>query len=281
MSEQRVLVLGANGQLGRALPFVFPNATYFGRAECDFLSEEAITALPLSEFDVVINAAAYTAVDAAETSEGSLAAYAINTRAVQLLAELAAKTKTVLVHVSTDYVFDGTKTTPYSEIDSFNPLGIYAKSKARGDEAVSSHSNHYILRTSWVIGEGNNFVRTMASLAQRGIDPSVVNDQVGRLTFTQDLALGIRHLLSKNAPFGTYNLSNEGPASSWSDIAKRVYELTGNDPERITGVSTEQYFSGKEGIAPRPLWSMLDLSKIEATGFIPPSWETRLEEYLS
>ena len=109
----------------------------------------------------------------------------------------------------------------------------------------------------------------------------MVNDQIGRLTFTQDLAAAIRHLIESKSPSGTYNLSNEGPASSWADIAAQVFELTGHDPEDVTGVSTEEYFAGKEGIAPRPLWSMLDLSKIEATGFIPASWEIRLREYLT
>jgi dTDP-4-dehydrorhamnose 3,5-epimerase len=121
----------------------------------------------------------------------------------------------------------------------------------------------------------------MASLAERGIAPSVVNDQIGRLTFTQDLAATIKHLLETQAPFGTYNLSNEGPATSWADLAARVYELTGHDPESVTGVTTEQYFAGKEGIAPRPLNSMLDLTKIEEAGFMPPSWENRLAEYLA
>jgi dTDP-4-dehydrorhamnose 3,5-epimerase len=235
----------------------------------------------MSNFDVVINAAAFTAVDAAETVEGEAAAFVINTRAVELLAKQAEQTETVLVHVSTDYVFDGTKTTAYLEGDTFNPLGNYAKTKAGGDVAVSAIQQHYILRTSWVIGEGKNFVRTMASLAVRGIAPSVVNDQIGRLTFTPDLAHAIKHLLAAQAPFGTYNLSNEGPSASWADIAARVYELTGHDPESVTGVTTEMYFAGKEGIAPRPLNSMLDLSKIEAAGFTPPSWENRLAEYLA
>lgn len=238
-------------------------------------------ALPMTDFDVVINAAAFTAVDAAETREGEAAAFAINTKAVELLAKQAEQTGTVLVHVSTDYVFDGTKTTAYLETDTFNPLGNYAKTKAGGDVAVSAIPQHYILRTSWVIGEGNNFVRTMASLAESGIAPSVVNDQIGRLTFTQDLAAAIQYLLTDKAPFGTYNLSNEGPATSWADIAARVYELTGHDPASVTGVTTEEYFAGKEGIAPRPLNSLLDLSKIETAGFTPPSWETRLAQYLA
>ena len=281
MTEQRVLVLGANGQLGKALRAEFPHAVFYGRKECDLAQIDQVQALPINKFDVVINAAAYTTVDAAETLEGAALAEAVNTAAVNALSAATTEQGVLLVHVSTDYVFDGTQKTPYVETDEFNPLGVYAKTKAQGDLAVMTVPRHYLLRTSWVIGEGNNFVRTMASLAERGIKPSVVNDQIGRLTFTKDLAAAIRHLIESNSPYGTYNLSNEGSASSWADIASQVYALTGHNPADVTGVSTAEYFAGKEGIAPRPLWSMLDLSKIEATGFMPDSWEVRLKEYLT
>mgnify|MGYP000444510898 FL=1 len=281
MPEQRVLVLGANGQLGKALRAEFPTAVFYGREECDLSQPEKVSELPFDTCDVIINAAAYTAVDAAETPEGAALAEAVNASAVEALSVVATERGILLVHVSTDYVFDGTKKSPYVETDQFNPLGVYAQTKAQGDLSVQKVPRHYLLRTSWVIGEGNNFVRTMAALAERGIKPSVVNDQIGRLTFTQDLAAAIRHLIDSKAPFGTYNLSNEGPASSWADIAAQVYELTGHNPADVTGVTTEEYFAGKEGIAPRPLWSMLDLSKIEATGFIPANWEDRLQEYLA
>lgn len=281
MIDQRVLVLGTNGQLGQALRHSFPEAIFFGREHCDFTSDQDITSLPFDSVDVIINAAAYTAVDAAEAVEGRALAEAINAHAVELLAEESAQHDVTLVHVSTDYVFDGTKTSPYLETDAFNPLSVYAKTKAAGDIAVATVPKHFIVRTSWVIGEGNNFVRTMASLADRGIAPSVVNDQIGRLTFTQDLAEGIKHLLTVGAAYGTYNLTNEGPASSWADIAAQVFALTGHDAGKVTGVSTAEYFAGKLGIAPRPLWSMLDLTKIEATGFTPENWDVRLAEYLA
>jgi dTDP-4-dehydrorhamnose 3,5-epimerase len=281
LSEQRVLVLGANGQLGKALKKVFPEATFYGREECDLSDPEQIHNLPFTSVDVIINAAAYTAVDAAETAEGKVLAEAINSRAVQSLAEDSSKHEVSLVHVSTDYVFDGSKNAPYLETDKFNPLSVYAQTKAAGDLAVNTVPKHYILRTSWVIGEGMNFVRTMASLAERGIAPSVVNDQIGRLTFTEDLAQGIKHLMTTRAPYGTYNLSNEGAQTSWADIAAKVFELTGHDSDRVTGVTTAEYFAGKEGIAPRPLRSVLDLSKIEATGFTPENWEIRLADYLA
>jgi dTDP-4-dehydrorhamnose reductase len=157
---------------------------------------------------------------------------------------------------------------------------VYAQTKAAGDIAAAAAPQHYIVRTSWVIGEGNNFVRTMASLAERGINPSVVNDQIGRLSFTEDIAAGILHLLRSRAPFGTYNLTNTGEPTSWADIAKQVFELTGHDPARVTGVTTEEYFAGKEGISPRPLNSVLDLEKYSRLGFAPVAWEDRLRTFL-
>jgi dTDP-4-dehydrorhamnose 3,5-epimerase len=130
-----------------------------------------------------------------------------------------------------------------------------------------------------VIGEGNNFVRTMASLAERGIEPSVVDDQIGRLSFTEDIAAGIRHLLESGAEYGVYNLSNDGEQQSWADIAADVYELSGKPREAVTGVSTEEYFKGKS-VSPRPLNSALNLDKIKATGFTVPSAAERLSDYL-
>lgn len=281
MTEQRILVLGANGQLGKALRAEFPVATFYGREECDLAQLEQVRRLPFEEFDVVINAAAYTAVDAAELDQGSALAEAVNATAVEELASAAIKHGFILVHISTDYVFDGTKGTPYLESDEFNPLSVYAKTKAKGDLAVKETPQHYILRTSWVIGEGNNFVKTMVSLAEKEIHPTVVNDQIGRLTFTIDLASAVNHLLKTKAPYGVYNLTNEGEPSSWADIAQMVYDLTGHETICVNGATTTEYFSGKQGIARRPLNSVLDLTKIKLTGFSPATWQERLEQYLS
>jgi dTDP-4-dehydrorhamnose 3,5-epimerase/reductase len=281
MKAKKILVLGANGQLGLALREALTGADFVTRTEFDVTNEVSYSAFPWEQYSTVINASAYTAVDAAETSEGRTEAWRTNVTAVGWLARVCAEHRLTLVHVSSDYVFDGTSDQPYVEGKSFSPLGVYGQTKAAADALVATVPSHYIVRTSWVIGEGNNFVRTMASLAERGIKPSVVNDQIGRLTFTEDLAAGILHLLQNKAVYGTYNLSNEGPASSWADIAAQVFELMGNDPSRVNGVTTEEYLAGKSEIAPRPLWSMLDLSKIESTGFTPASWEQRLKEYLS
>jgi dTDP-4-dehydrorhamnose 3,5-epimerase len=281
MKAKKTLVLGANGQLGLALRQAMPEADFATRDEFDVTDRSAYKAFPWRQYDTVINASAFTAVDAAEAPEGRTAAWQTNVTAVGWLAKACTENRITLVHISSDYVFDGTSTTPYNEDEPFSPLGVYGQTKAAADALVGTVPKHYILRTSWVIGEGNNFVRTMASLAVRGIKPAVVNDQIGRLTFTEDLAAGIQHLLSTQPAFGTYNFSNEGPASSWADIAAQVYELTGHNPADVTGVTTEEYFAGKEGIAPRPLNSMLGLSKISHTGFSPASWQERLQKYLS
>jgi dTDP-4-dehydrorhamnose 3,5-epimerase len=279
MKPKRTLVIGANGQLGRALQQALPTADFADRSRIDLFNEETLERVRWADYDTVINAAAYTAVDAAETPEGRRDAWDANVTGVARLARIATAHRLTLVHVSSDYVFDGTKRL-YTEADDFAPLGVYGQTKAAGDAIVSTVPRHYIVRTSWVIGDGNNFVRTMASLAERGIDPSVVNDQIGRLSFTADIAAGILHLLQVRAPYGTYNLTNEGPAMSWADIAQLVYSGTGHDPERVTGTTTAEYFAGRQA-APRPLNSVLALDKIEAAGFTPRDAREALTAYLA
>jgi dTDP-4-dehydrorhamnose reductase/dTDP-4-dehydrorhamnose 3,5-epimerase len=279
VKAKKVLVTGANGQLGKALKKEFPNAEFVSHDELDISSNDLAQQRRWRDYSTIINAAAYTAVDQAETSEGRLGAWKANAHAVANLSKLAAEYGITLVHVSSDYVFDGTVTV-HEESESFSPLGVYGQSKAAGDIAASTVPKHYILRTTWVIGDGNNFVRTMASLAERGIKPSVVGDQFGRLTFAEDLAKGIKHLLEKNVPYGTYNLSNEGERSSWADIAKAVYELSDKQETDVTPVSTAEYFKDKPEAAPRPLQSTLNLDKIKATGFIPRDWHKALQLYL-
>jgi dTDP-4-dehydrorhamnose 3,5-epimerase len=145
---------------------------------------------------------------------------------------------------------------------------------------VAQVPQHYLLRTSWVIGAGHNFVRTMASLAAKGVSPTVVDDQYGRLTFTTDLAAAIVYLLSTGAAPGTYNFTNPGPIASWCDIAKQVFELSGRSGDDVTPTSTEAHAAGKL-TAPRPRHSALELAKIEATGLACAPWPQRLAEYLA
>ncbi|MFL0410643.1 dTDP-4-dehydrorhamnose reductase [Microbacterium paludicola] len=281
---RRVLVLGAGGQLGRALRAQLgdaPHIEYATRADLDLTAPGLEQARRWADYGVIVNAAAHTAVDAAETAEGRGEAWAANVTGVAALARIAAANRITLVHVSSDYVFDGTQERPYTEDDAIAPLGVYGQTKAAGDAIVATVPRHYILRTSWVIGEGGNFVDAMASLAQRGVDPRVVDDQVGRLTFTSDLARAVAHLLDTGAPYGVYNVTGSGEPRSWADIARRVFELTGHDPARVTPVSTAEYFAGADRpIAPRPARSVLDLSKITAAGFTPGDMDEALERHL-
>ena len=281
---KKVLVVGAGGQLGRALAAEYGDAAHVefaDRAELDLAAPGLETARRWRDYGVIINAAAYTAVDQAETAEGRAAAWAANASGPAALARIAAANGITFVQVSSDYVFDGTASAPYGEDQLLAPLGVYGQTKAAADLAVQTTSRHYIVRTSWVVGDGGNFVRTMASLAERGIDPSVVDDQVGRLTFTSDLARGIRHLIDTDAPYGVYNLTGAGEPRTWAQIAARVFELTGHDPARVRPVTTTEYYAGKGGIAPRPANSVLDLAKIEATGFSPADHEALLSAYLT
>lgn len=270
MAPKKTLVTGANGQLGRALRAEFgdrPGMEYATRDDLDLTSPGLPSARRWRDYGTIINAAAYTKVDAAETPEGRTDAWAANVTAVAALARIAADNGITLVHVSSDYVFDGTKEGAYTPADPLSPLGVYGQTKAAGDAIVSTVPRHYIIRTSWVIGDGNNFVRTMASLAERGIDPQVVNDQTGRLTFTTDIAGTIRTLLESRAPHGVYNVTSTGSPQTWYDIARDVFQLTGHDPDRVTGVSTDDYFANATGpIAPRPRNSVLELDADTPTG---------------
>jgi dTDP-4-dehydrorhamnose 3,5-epimerase/reductase len=281
-AEPGVLVLGAHGQLGRALMEAFPGARGVGRDELDLGDAAAVAAWPWGDVDVVLNAAAYTAVDAAETPEGRRAAWAVNAVAVARLAREAERHRLTLVHYSTDYVFDGEDAGPdgYREDDPVAPLGCYGQSKAAGDQAVGAVPRHYLLRTSWVIGDGHNFVRTMADLAARGVSPQVVDDQLGRLTFTSELARATRHLLDTDAPPGTYHVTGDGPETTWYAVARRVFELSGRNPDDVSPVSTEAYLAGRKS-APRPLRSTLDLSRIAATGFVGEDPDLLLHRYLA
>lgn len=280
MKPRSILVTGANGQLGRALQREFPNAEFLDRTAFDIANPETWPDRDWRQVEAIINAAAYTAVDTAETPEGRVEAWKANASGVQALTSLAIKNSFTLVHVSSDYVFDGTQEV-HSEDEPFSPINVYGQAKAAGDTAAATAPKHYIARTSWVVGDGKNFIEIMKSLAENGREPNVVNDQIGRLTFTEDLAKAIHYLLDTNAPYGTYNISNDGEPTSWADIAKATFELTGHNPDSVTGVSTEEYYAGKEGIAPRPLQSTLNLAKIKAIGFEPREWKTALTEYLT
>ncbi|MFZ1411746.1 MAG: sugar nucleotide-binding protein [Micropruina sp.] len=279
MPGRRTVIIGANGQLGSSLRALLPDAVALGRAELDLADPDSVDRFDWRGVGTIINAAGYTAVDAAETPQGRADCWRINVSGVGRLVARARQLRARLVHISSDYVFDGS-TPEHAEDEPYSPLGVYGQTKAAGDAPVATLEAHYIVRTSWVVGAGSNFVATMAALAERGVNPAVVDDQIGRLTFTDDLAAAILHLLGSGARYGCYNMTNSGPAQSWADIAARVFELSGRNPEDVSRVSTEAYASGKQ-LAPRPRHSTLNLDKLIATGFNPAAADDRLIAYLS
>ncbi|WP_225733639.1 sugar nucleotide-binding protein [Pseudoclavibacter sp. CFCC 13611] len=281
VTGRTTLVLGANGQLGRALKAEYGGqAVYADRTVIDMTSDTIATDYDWSNVGVIINAAAYTNVDGAETLEGRRAAWQINVNAVCQLVDIARTHHATLVNISSDYVFDGIIPV-HDENEPVSPLGVYGQTKAAADQIVATLPAHYTIRTSWVIGDGNNFVKTMWNLAKKGVKPSVVNDQHGRLTFTTTLAAGIHHLIDTHAAHGTYNITNSGPVQSWADIAKTVYEAVGANPDDVTPVSTADYYKNKTGIAPRPEHSTLTLDRVQSTGLSIPTAATALSEYVS
>lgn len=302
MAPRRTLVTGCDGQLGRAVRAAAEARGLPGFDYCDIdtfdLSDPGDYARrDWSLYGAVVNCGAYTAVDAAETPEGRRACWAANAAGPALMARTCAEHGIALVHVSSDYVFDGTAP-DHPEGEQLSPLSAYGASKAAGDLAVAGCPRHYIVRSSWVIGDGRNFVRTMKSLSDRVADPedaldkvTVVDDQHGRLTFTRDMAEGILWLLgyregdvepSSPAPHGVYNLTGSGPVESWADIARRVFDLANGNGEAVEPVSTAAYYASAEGpVAPRPTHSDLDLSKVRAAGFVPADWTERLAEYMT
>lgn len=269
----KVLILGAGGQVGRALTRVFPDAVARTRAECDILD-----APDLSGFDAVINAAAHTDVDGAETT-GRAETWRANAAGPAALAALARTHGCTMVHFSTEYVFDGTWPGPIPEDAPVAPLGAYGSAKAAGDLAVTGTPAHYLVRPTWVVGDGRNFVRTMLGLAARGVEPTVVADQIGRPTFAPDIADAVAHLLRTGAPYGTYHLTGGGEPASWADVARAAYAVAGRPDLPVTDTTTQAYFADKPHAARRPLNSVLDLTRIASVGVTPPDWRERLAEY--
>lgn len=302
MQPKRTLVTGANGQLGRAVRALAEERGLGESFDCcdidtfDMSDPAAYDAYDWSLYGTVINCGAYTAVDRAETPEGRVLAWKANATGPALLARACAEHGITLVHVSSDYVFDGTVEV-HDENEPFAPLSVYGQSKAAGDIAVSSCPAHYILRSSWVIGDGHNFIKTMKVLSDRVADPAdgldrvtVVNDQIGRLTFTDEMAkaafwfLGYRdgsEIPLEPAPFGTYNVTGSGESASWAEIARLVFEHAHGNGDAVQPVSTAEYYVSAAGpVAPRPVYSTLSLDKIEAAGFAPRDWRESLSLYL-
>jgi dTDP-4-dehydrorhamnose reductase len=229
--------------------------------------------------DIIVNAAAYTAVDQAE--EEPERAEVINATVPGLLADEARRVGALLVHYSTDYVFDGTKRSPYAEADTPHPVNVYGRTKRRGEEAIEAvNGRHLILRTSWVYSHRrSNFLRTMLRLGQERTRLQVVDDQVGSPTWAGWIAEATAHLLARiqdgsshRSALGVYHLSSEG-ATTWCDFARAIFDTFGVSDVQVDPISTEAYGAP----APRPAYSVLSTHKVvDAFGLSIPTWQEQL-----
>ncbi|MGN6413397.1 dTDP-4-dehydrorhamnose reductase [Flexivirga sp.] len=270
----RWLVTGGRGMFGTDLVALLrergDDVVAVGSAECDIRSLEAVRAT-LRGFDVVVNAAAWTAVDDAETHEAE--AFAINATGARNVALVAAETGARMVHISTDYVFDGTATAPYRPDHPQNPRSAYGRTKAAGEWAIrATNPDALIVRTAWLYGEhGPNFVKTMQRLAGEHDTLNVVDDQIGQPTWTKDLAPYVVELVTADRPGGYYHGTSEG-ATSWCGFTREIFRVSGWDPDRVTPCTTSDF----PRPAPRPASSVLAHDD-DVIG----SWEQRIAAYLA
>ena len=255
----RVLVIGCNGQLGSALMPVLARNRSLAVLGIDYpdidIADPHSIDLVFGGFDpdFVINCAAYTAVDDAETNEDM--AMRINGLGPRHLADECRKSGTWMVHVSTDYVFDGSATSPYAEDETPSPASAYGRTKLAGDQAVQEllPASHYLIRTAWLYGlQGSNFVKTMLRLEKERDTVSVVTDQVGQPTYAADLATQIGLLLDRHPAPGTYHGTNTGEVS-WFEFTREIFRLAGADPDRVLPTTSAEFVRP----APRPAYSVL------------------------
>lgn len=276
-----ILVTGANGQLGSELRKVgftiLDEVFYTDVAELDITSYEAVSSYVTEhDIDTIVNCAAYTAVDKAE-DEPELAAK-INTEAVANLAKVSNKQDCLLIHISTDYVFDGTGEKPYTEKSPTSPVSVYGKTKLAGEEAIQkSGCLHIIIRTAWLYSTfGNNFVKTILRLAAERPELNVVADQIGSPTYAEDLARAIVTIMEnddRGIYDGIYHFSNEG-ICSWYDFAAEIVRLSGL-PCKVNPVTTAEYPTKTQ----RPAYSVLDKTKIKKVfNVCVPDWNVSLRE---
>ncbi|MES2812319.1 MAG: dTDP-4-dehydrorhamnose reductase [Bacteroidota bacterium] len=279
-----VLVTGASGQLGQSLQFIAPKYAdiqfiFASSTDLDITNQERVNSFFESNtIDFCINTAAYTAVDKAETEIEK--AKAINVLGSRYLAQACQKSETTLIHISTDFVFDGTNEKPYLEFDATNPIGVYGQTKLDGEkEVIQNCEKHFIIRTSWVYSQfANNFMKTMLRLAQDRKELNVVADQIGTPTNAVDLAEALIKIIQKchaelveASHYGVYNFSNEG-ICSWYDFAKEIFRINGT-AITVNPIPTEMYPTP----AKRPTYSVLDKSKIKSTFNIEiKSWQESL-----
>lgn len=265
-ASQRYLITGAAGMLGQDLQRALQgrDVTALRRTDLDITDADAVAAA-VAGYDVVINAAAYTAVDQAETDES--AAHLLNATAVEHLAKAAAATGAKFVHYSTDYVFQGDAIEPYDEDAPRDPLNAYGRTKADGEiAALAAHPDGtYIIRTAWLYGAaGGNFAKTMVKLAGSHPEITVVDDQRGQPTYTRDLAEQTVRLLDADAPVGIYHGTSSGECT-WFDFAREIFRLTGNDPERVKPTDSSAFVRP----AARPAYSVLGHRRWHEAGLEP------------
>jgi len=270
-----ILVVGSKGMLGQELMALLGSAARGVDVEqIDITDLESVQRVLLTlKPKVVVNAAAYTNVDGCETQ--AELALQVNGEGVAHLAMISKEIGAKLVQVSTDYVFDGGKGSPYLEDDAPAPLSIYGESKLAGEMNAKFNPDHLIVRTQWLYGHaGKNFVETMLRLGGERSEVSVVDDQIGSPTWTHDLALAIKALIDKGCQ-GTYHAANSGFVS-WNGFAREIFRLAGLEV-KVTPITTAEF-----GLpAARPLYSTLDCGKlVQETGFIPESWQEALKRYL-
>ena len=262
----KYLITGANGMLGHDLQSVLAgrDVTALSRAELDVTDLDAVREAS-DKHDFIINAAAYTKVDDAEEHEDL--AYAVNATGAANLATAAAENGAQLVQLSTDYVFDGTATTPYAENSPLGPVSAYGRTKAEGERLAQqlNPGRTHVIRTAWTYGQhGPNFARTMLRLAAERDELTVVSDQVGQPTWTLDLANQIVALLDSGAPAGIYHGTNSGEAS-WYDFARATFSAAGLDADRVKPTDSSQFVRP----APRPPYSVLGHSAWKTVGLAP------------
>lgn len=277
---KNVLVTGANGQLGnemRTLSVENKEYNYFFTdvAELDICNEQAVMAFVKEhDINVIVNCAAYTAVDKAE--DNLELCTKLNSDAVGYLAKAAAANEAEFIQISTDYVFDGTNHLPYKETDLTCPNSVYGVTKLAGEaKALNDCKKSMIIRTAWLYSTfGNNFVKTMIRLGQEREALGVVFDQIGTPTYARDLARAIFAAIHQGVVPGVYHFSNEG-VCSWYDFTKTIHRIAGITTCRVSPLHTDEY----PAKAPRPPYSVLDKTKIKATyGIEIPHWEESLEE---
>lgn len=273
LANKKILILGAQGMLGHDLCRVFSEfqPVCWDKKNVDITNHSDLEKkLKDLSPEIIINAAAYTAVDLAEDQKEL--ANQVNGQAVGYLAKIAQEIGAILVHFSTDYIFAGTKKEGYKEDDLPHPLGAYGQSKLLGEQLLQKYVEmYYLIRTSWLYGKnGKNFVNTMLNLAKEKKEISVVNDQFGKPTYTLDLATATRQLLQKQLPCGIYHFPNE-KETCWYEFAKKIFELARVNV-KVRPIATKDYPTR----AQRPKYSSLINTKFP----LLRSWPAALNEYL-